>query len=412
MRAQASNTIWITGAGRSGTNLVGMLMDGHPEADVFPYELRIVTTWLKASIWASQGGGQTLPGALLDHSLLAWRLHKARFAKMGVDSSRLALTEGQAFDFFGYIDRVRTVTFPEPKKTFVFRAPGSQLDFYLQKAKQSHVRNAQALLMLRHPVQNYLALISHDLQKGLGYQSQLHTRPRLGLHNFLHLSLLRVLRAFEAAKQFTADKRVTISKLETFSAEQEERQRVWRQLNIPLVEGLEELTRVGEPGLSSSGKWRTTQLQPVKADEYEPRLTRSEFEVFKKCEFLFEPYYPKALTDCKVFEGREADKLLYQREVDFLLADRNALDKRKDRIRSMYALPRSVSDLLAWPLRAGRILRDDVLFYPQARIKRMNDGYRNLLKGLAEIPEIYGILPRQSIETKSKRTQKNERTRA
>lgn len=391
--ALTPKTIWVTGAGRSGTNLVGMMVDGHPDVNVFPYELRIIAHWLEASSWASREGGQVLPGSLLDEMLIKPHLNKARFEKLGIRASDFSSTKRLDYSFFGYIERLNKVIFPEPAKTFLYRAPGSQVDFFLKKAQDEHREHVHVLLILRHPVQNYLSLLSHDLQKGLGYLNETIVQPRLGLHTIMHANLLRVLNAFQAAKRWASDKRVTITTLEKITADSEERKRIWAELGFALRDTLQELTRVGERSFSSSGKWRTTEIQPVESNVYTLRLSQPERLAFEKTRHLFEPYYDDSLAKVDFVEDERLGELLMQREVDSLKNNQNALDKRNERIRSVSALPRSLHGWSSWPSRVVSTLRDDVMFYPQARIRRMNAGHKDLSKGLAEIPELFGMVP-------------------
>ena len=383
--------IWVTGAGRSGTNLIGMMADSHPHLNVFPYELRMIAHWLEASEWASQDGGRSLPGALLDELLIYPHLNKQRFKKLGITESQFASSRKRTYTFFEYIHRLNSIIYLKPENTFLFRAPGSQIDVFLNKAREDGVENAHVLLILRQPVQNYLSLLNHDLQKGLGYRNETVTRPSLGLNSILHVSLLRILRAFQAANQFRSDPRVKITNLETFSAEKDERQSVWQELGIPFTETLEELTRVGAFEFSNSGKWKTTEIQTVTTSDYPQRLCRSEYYIFEKYKYLFDPFYSKVLDDVDIVNDDFADKLLIERELESLTTNQYAKDKRKERMDSIYEWPKSFGQLLGWPARAFRGVWDDVLFYPRARISRMNQTHKGLLDGLIELPEKFYV---------------------
>ena len=119
--------IWITGAGRSGTHLVGMLADGHPEVNAFPLELRIVEDWPQLVAFAATGG-QRLPGVVLDRYMLS------RYASADKKDDRLKRVSledrtdrrGRTFGLRDYLLDFNQRSYGSPGRHFLFHSPGCQ----------------------------------------------------------------------------------------------------------------------------------------------------------------------------------------------------------------------------------------------------------------------------------------------
>jgi len=390
---EKTRIIWITGAGRSGTHMAGMLADGHPEVNAFPVEFPMVRDWLRLLVGASMDN-QALPGRFVDervasHYLVRPEIGRAvsypiwQFIEQG-DPNPVRLTE--------YLDTVNRRLFGHGDRAFLFHSPGCQIDMLAGTGAGPLGDRVRVLLLLRHPVQNYLAWVEHLLQKGRGYRPPDKVRSHPGLPTILHLALSRVLRAFQAAGRWKNDSRVVVTRLEDFTVSPEERQRVWRRLGLSVHPCLESLSRHGKAAEAHSGKWRKTTIQPVAMDLYDPVLTAEEARVFETCAEWFRPFYPDPLASIHVPPRPIPEDLLRERERKCLTRNLEADRKRRERLTSLLREPpRDLKEAVQWPARALYTLLADGLFYPRIHLARHRRSVRNAVDGLEMVPSLLDL---------------------
>jgi len=381
--------IWITGAGRCGTHLLGMLADGHPDVNSFPLELNIVVEWgkLAASVSAD---GLRLPFALVDRHVGSLYPSGTTLEGSPGDMNPRAQGGGPAVrvTLHEYLRSFSRMRFGN-ERHFLFHSPGCQLATFLGDVRGAG--EARVVLLLRNPVQNYLAWVEHYLQKGGGYRTRGRFGRDTGLESVLQTALFRVLTAFEAARQWKDDARVLVSRLESFTASKEERERVWDFVGIEPSPVLEATSRGGEQAEAHSGKWRDAAIRPVTDDLYDPLLSEAEARVFERCGNLFELFYEGPLRNVRVFEG-DAGVLLGQRERLCLGNNLEALAKRRERLSLLFRTPPGgVPGTIKWPARIFYTMIADGIAYPHAHMLRNRKARSRALHGLAEIPELAGI---------------------
>jgi hypothetical protein len=397
--------IWITGAGRSGTHLLGMLADGHPEVNVFPLELRIVQDWPELVTIAGTGS-QRLPGAVLDRYMVSRYLPAAEWRDRFPGTARNGEPDpsGGTFGLQDYLLSLNRRLYGEGERHFLFHCPGCQVSTFL--GPDPSTTGGRVVLMLRHPLQNYLAWTNHYLQKGGGYCRQDQVRADIGLSSVLHLSLFRVLKAFAVAAAFSGSPGVLTCRLEDFSASPVERRRVWDFLGISHHPALEHTTRQGREQDAHSGLWKVSHIKRVTEDLYDPVLTEAEFSAFQRCEPLFSGFYPRALSSAKVVPGEKARDLLYQRERTCLQSNLHALRKRRERVLALLReRPQDLKGFLRWPLRTLYRMVADGPLYPMPYLLRSASGYRRALTGLEGVPDLIGpVAPGDSQEAKGSGT--------
>lgn len=369
--------LWITGAGRSGTHLMGMLLDGHPQTNVFPREFRLPEQWLALSSLGPVDANLRLPAGLVDAALRHfYRLGEGDWQAAQWVSLKETLAEVHRRGFSTIAGRM-----------FAFHSPGSQVGFFLEQLGEQ----ARVVISLRHPVQNYLALLAHVLQKGEGYQPQEKLHRNVNLTSMLHLNLFRVFAAFQAASRWQNDARVLVTRLEDFTTRPEERQRVWSFLGIAPDSSLEQTTRGGLASDARSGQWESSQIQPVKTDAYRDPLTETEVRALAAGAAWWSPYYPDALQGIHTRPDSEAVDVFYQREANYLLNDRHALERREARLAEVFGEPRRwLAGFVRRPGRALRTLYRERLAYPQALLKPRRQRLAKLQAGLDHVAVLVG----------------------
>ncbi len=390
----APHVIWITGAGRSGTHLTGMLADGHPQVTAFPVELRIAEAWGRLCAEASPDGIR-IPEALADRYLVSRYLLRPEVGpRLPCDPDAFSRsTTGDLVTLADYLQRLARRLDPGVGRTFLFHCPGCQLGPLLDRGSQTDAR-VQVVLMLRHPVQNYLAWVEHSLQKGLGYTPADRVRRDLGLHSILHQAMFRVLRAFAAARVWQEDARVTVTRLEDFTGNEEARRRLWQALSIPFDPVLETTSRGGRVSEAHSGKWRRTEVQPVTFDLYDPVLAAEEARVLESCEPLFRAFYPDALEGVRVSGRGTSEDLLRERERRCYRENLEARAKRRQRMADAWGkVPPGWKGRIQWPARALYTAFADGPLYPELHLLRHRGGVRGALRGLEDLPLLLGIEP-------------------
>jgi len=369
-----------------------MLADGHPQVSAFPVELRIVEAWSRLCAEASPDGSR-IPEALADQYLISRYLLRSEVGpRLPCDlDTFLRSATGGLVTLTDYLERLGQRLDPEASRTFLFHCPGCQLGTLLGGGPEADAR-VQVVLMLRHPVQNYLAWVEHSLQKGRGYASADRVRPDLGLHSILHQAMFRVLRAYAAARIWQGDDRVTVIRLEDFTGSVEARRCLWQALSIPFDPVLETTSRGGRASEAHSGKWRRTEVQPVTFDLYEPMLTAEEARVFEPCEPLFRAFYPDALKTVRVSEQRASEDLLRERERRCYRENLEALAKRRERMANGWRkLPSDWNGLVRWPGRALYTSLVDGPLYPELHLLRHRRHVRGALRGLERVPRLLGL---------------------
>jgi hypothetical protein len=334
----------------------------------------------------SEEGGQYIHGRLLDYLLI--KRYKAKFP----DSNIYNRSEdaNRRYDMVSYIESLNKRLFENEENSFLFHSPGAQIDTFLAAIKPPH--SAKVVLMLRHPMQNYMSIVYHYLQKGGGYANPEILQPYLGLPSILHIAFLHLLRAFYVAARFQDDERVLCSKLEDFTSDPEERQRVWDFLEIPHHPTLEMTTRLGEAEAAYSGIWKSSNIKKVTTDLNEQPLTEKEFMLFKQYSNLFAPYYPDALSNLEVVLNNEAEEIFYNREAHCLTTNRHALEQRDKRLAAVWNdKPRGIRAMIKWPRRVLKTFKADKWYYPHVQMKRTAADYANLHDGFDVVPELVGL---------------------
>lgn len=375
----AQQTLWITGAGRSGTHLIGMLLDGHPQVNVFPREFRLAHQWLDLCGLGTAGDGLALPAGRVD--ALLQRHYQIRAGSWPA---------GEAVTFGQTLEEVQRRHYSDSlHRMFAFHSPGSQLDFFFSQLREG----ARVIITLRHPIQNYLALLAHVLQKGEGYRPAEKLQPEIGLTSMLHLNLFRVFSAFQAACRWASDERVLVTRLEDFTAQIEERQRVWEFLGLAADPILERTTRGGEPSDARSGQWQSSEIVPVSQDAYQEPLTETERRAFESTASWWSPFYPDALIGLIVRPDAEAAEVFYQREANCLLQDRHAQKHREERVAAVFGQPPQwLSGLLRHPRRAIKTFFRERLAYPDALMWPRRGQLKRLQHNLEEVPALVGAV--------------------
>jgi hypothetical protein len=368
-----------------------MLADGHPHVNSFPMELDIVREW-EGLIASLSNDRKTLPGRLVDRHILSHYLNRPEisaffesalkgFEDLGTDRP-LTLKE--------YLISLNRRLFRNDNH-FLFHSPGCQLETYFHESNETPDRPAKVLLLLRHPIQNYLAWVEHFLQKGQGYRPRNRNWSAPGLESVLHLALYRVLKAFRTAKLWQRDQRVLVSCLESFTARSEERQRIWKSLEIETHPALETTSRGGETEEAHSGKLHDTGVKPVTTDSYDPLLLKAEISVFERCASLFSPFYGDPMENVRAFSG-DKKALLKIREKSCLRTNLEALKKRRERLSSILKKkPTNPREILNWSARTAYTLASDGLLYPYVHTFRNRKGVTSASRNLSQIPHLAGI---------------------
>jgi hypothetical protein len=371
-----------------------MLADGHPQVIAFPVELRIVEAWSRLCAEASPDGSR-IPEALADRYLISRYLLRPEVGpRLPCDPGAFSRsTTGDLVTLAGYLERLGRRLSSGEERTFLFHCPGCQLGILSGRGSEADAR-IQVVIMLRHPVQNYLAWVAHSLQKGRGYAPADRVRPDLGLHSILHQAMFRVLRAYAAAHTWQEDDRVVVVRLEDFTGSVEARRRLWQALSIPFDPVLETTSRGGRASEAHSGKWRRTRVQPVTFDLYAPMLTAEEARVLESCEPLFRAFYPDALNGVQVAEQGASGDLLRERERQCYRENLEALAKRRERMTDAWRkVPSGWKGLIQWPARALYTTIADGPLYPELHLLRHRGDIRSALRGLETIPRLLGIDP-------------------
>lgn len=276
----------------------------------------------------------------------------------------------------------------KPSNQLLFHAPGCQVDTFLNS--DPHSDCGKVVIMLRDPVQHYMACVSQCLQFGAGYHLQDRVQPDIGLYSILHISLFGVLNAFSVAMRFCQDDRVLVSKLEDFTASSQERKRVWDFLKISEHPALESTTRAGHSKNAGSGIWNGSQIKQVTTDLYASRLTEDEFHCLKQCEYLFQEFYTGALLSVEVIPNEKGQALLYDREINCLKTNRNAIRRRKQRIQSLFKdKPANITAAIKWPARVLYRTAVDILLYPQFRMMSNKNSRATAFRELLNIPNLF-----------------------
>ncbi len=390
--AAEPRVIWITGAGRCGTHLTGMLADGHPAVTAFPVELPIMEAWSRLCAEASPDGSR-LPEAFVDRYLAARTLSR-RGVKERLPCDLEAWSRsgsGGLVTPVEYLEGLRRRLDPGGNRDLVFHCPGCQLGTLLGRSSEAGDR-VRVVLMLRHPIQNYLAWVDHSLQKGRGYAPPEGTRHELGLHSVLHTALFRVLRAFRAAQRWREDERVAVIRLEDFTGSVEARRRLWQWLGIPFDPILETTSRGGRASEAHSGKWKRTEVQAVTTDLYVPVLAAEEATALESCEPLFRDLYPDAFEGLQIHPRNASEDLLRERERRCLRENLEALAKRRERMASeLRSAPRTWKGRVQWPARALYTALSDGPLYPALHLFRHRRAVRGALRGIEDIPRLLGV---------------------
>ncbi len=389
---EKTRIIWITGAGRCGTHMAGMLADGHPEVNAFPVEFPVVRDWLRLLAGASTDH-PALPGRFVDAHMASHYLVRPEIGRTVSYSIRRFIEQGDPnpVRLTEYLDTVNRRLFGHGDRAFLFHSPGCQIDMMAGTGAGPLGDRVRVLLLLRHPVQNYLAWVEHLLQKGRGYRPADKVRSHPALPTVLHLALSRVLRAFQAADRWKNDPRVVVTRLEDFTDSREERQRVWERLGLSVHPCLESLSRDGKAAEAHSGKWRKTTIQPVAMDLYDPVLTSEEAQVFETCAEWFRPFYADPIASIHVPSRPTPEDLLRERERECLTRNLEAEEKRRERLTSLLREPpRDLKEAVQWPVRALYTLLADGVFYPRIHLARHRRSVRNAVDDLEIVSTLLG----------------------
>jgi hypothetical protein len=292
---------WLTGAGRCGTHLVANLLDGSEGVFVFPDEFRATEIWGAACAFTGVRNAIKLPVAALElGSSYPLRLRQ-------YSAARLTLA--------GYMAGLARQAGADSARALVFHWPGCRLAAYLRLNVDDHLP-LRVVILLRHPVQNYLAWINHRFQSG---RPLMYSNDRVSI---FHESMGYVVNAFNTADEYKDHPDVLVTRLEEFTTSFDERARVYEFCGVDPAKIEETTTQSGKRVQARSGIHTGSGIQPVTESDYPPLLIPQEYEALELFAARFEHFYPGWSAHLEVVSPRSARQALKQRHLQSWHANR------------------------------------------------------------------------------------------